>query len=231
MEHSPSIRRRPIPLPFSLWLWPLAPAAFLELLIGRNATARIALLSLLFIALPLFSLRFYGFSHYIAAWTAPALLFIIQGARQIFAWKRRLAANLRWLTCAAGVLLAAWPIAATAREIARGAPQWLSFAWVLDQEQVRADLADLAQRSGHKQLALIVYPPDHDPHAEWIYNSPDPGAQDVLWLRALGPARVPELAKIFPGYDEWLIYVKADGHFDHRAQIQLPPAPNSVSRP
>jgi len=242
---------------FPLWLWPLVAASAVDCLIRsrraqqacaptpsarrgagllrpipfahRNGTALIALLSLFFIAIPLFTLRFYGFSHYIAAWTAPALLLIIQGARQIFILKRHLDNSLRWLGCAGIFFLIAWPVASFTRELTRGAPQWLSYAWVLDQEQVREDLADLAQKTGRKQLALVVYPPNHDPHAEWIYNSPDPGAQDVLWLRALGPARVPELAKIFPGYDEWLIYVKADGHFDHRVQIQLPSAPNPVS--
>jgi len=212
---------------FPRWIWPLAAAGLLGVFLRCDHTARIALLSLLFIALPLLTLRFYGFAHYIAAWTAPALLLIIQGLRQIFIWKRKLDQSLRWLTCLGIALLVAWPIAATAREMTRGAPQWMSFGWVYDQEQVREDLADRAKATGRKQLALVVYPADHDPHAEWVFNSPNPGAQDVLWLRALGPARVPELAKIFPGYDEWLVFVKTDGRFDHREQITLPDAPNA----
>jgi hypothetical protein len=206
---------------FPPWIWPLAAMGLAAVFWARDRVARLALLSLLFILLPLLTLRFYGFSHYVAAWTAPALLLVVQGARRLGAAARA----WPWLGCAACALLAIWPVAATTRDLTRGFPEWLTFPWVYDREQTRQDLADRAQTTGHKQLALVIYAPDHDPNAEWVYNSPEPATQDVLWLRALGPDRVVELARWFPGYDEWLVYVKANGAIDHRVQIQPGAAP------
>jgi hypothetical protein len=206
---------------FPPWIWLLAALGGAGVFFARDRTARCALLTLLLIAVPLLTLRFYGFAHYVAAWTAPALLLVVQGARRWrAAWPGARRARLV-LGVAAGGLLACWPATATEMELTRGYPQWMSFPWVYDREQTRQELSERAQQTGHKQLALVIYPVNHDPHAEWVYNSPEPGAQDVLWLRALGPARVPELAHWFPGYDEWLVYVRADGKLDHRDQIKI----------
>ncbi|HTB62776.1 MAG TPA: hypothetical protein VK737_04230 [Opitutales bacterium] len=219
---------------FPNWVWPLAIFAVGAIFFARDRTARLALLSLLCIALPLCTLRYYDFSHYVAAWTAPALLLTIQGARRLRAWGHSIGPGLPCLGCVACALLVAWPTIATVRELTRGYPQWLQFKWVYDREQTRQELADLAQQTGHKQLALVIYAPGHDPHAEWVYNSPEPSAQDVLWLRALGQSRVPELLNEFPGYDDWLVYVTAEGKIDHREKIQFvvgaAPAPASSAK-
>lgn len=207
---------------FPPWIWPLAAVGLAGAFWRRDRRARAALLILLFLALPLLTLRFYGFAHYAAAWTAPALLLIVQGARR---WRAAWRGVFPCLGCVACVLLVSWPVAATAREMLRGYPQWLSYPWVYDREHTRQDLADHARATGRKQLALVVYPQDHDQNAEWVYNSPDPAAQGVLWLRSLGPARVAELAHFFPGYDEWFVYVKADGRIDRLNPVQPAVAP------
>ncbi|HVU37750.1 MAG TPA: hypothetical protein VHC95_05405 [Opitutales bacterium] len=207
---------------FPYWIWPLAALGVLGVF-ARGGPARLALLSLLFIAIPLLTVRFYAFPHYIAAWTAPALVLFIQGARRLAAWGHR-RNGLPAAGSIALLALALWPMAATGFALSQSYPAWSSFPWVYDREKLREDLADRAQATGHKQLALVVYAADHDPHAEWVFNSPDPAAQDVLWLRALGAARVPELARWFPGYDEWLVYVKANGQLDRSELIKLPPA-------
>ncbi len=209
---------------FPIWIWPLLALGLATAYAARDGPARLALLSLLFITFPLLTLRFYGFAHYAAAWTAPALLLIVRGAQQRkILWSGFGAASQYpfWI-CA--LILSVWPLLATANEITRGYPQWLSFPWVYDREEVREDLADLAQQTGHPQMAIVVYAPNHDPHAEWVFNSPDPLEQDVLWIRAQGPARVPELAKLFPHHDEWLVFVKANGTLDHRDKVKLPGA-------
>ena len=198
---------------------------------ARDGPARLAILSLLFIALPLLTLRFYGFPHYAAAWTAPALLLIVRGAQQrkiLWSGCGPVSRRPAWI-CA--LILSVWPLIATANEITRGYPQWLSFPWVYDREQVREDLADLAKQTGHPQMAIVAYPANHDPHAEWVFNSPNPLEQDVLWIRAQGPGRMAELARLFPKYDEWLVLVKANGTLDRRAQVKLPvdTAANSAS--
>jgi hypothetical protein len=207
---------------FPWWIWPLVAAGLAGVFWARDRMARIALLSLLFLAVPLLTLRFYGFAHYAAAWAAPALLLIVQGARRL----RAVGRSVRpWLGCVACALLVSWPVAATVMTLTRPYPEWLTFPWVYDREHTRQDLADRARATGRQQLALVIYPRDHDQNAEWVYNSPDPAAQDVLWLRALGPARVAELARWFPGYDEWLVYVKANGQIDHLDRVQPAAAP------
>jgi hypothetical protein len=217
---------------FPWWLWP--PAGLAGAFFARDRVARMALLSLLFIAVPLLTVRFYGFSHYVAAWTAPALLLVIQGARRLRAgWPGARRARLA-LGAAAGALLVCWPAVATGLELSRDYPQlmsWINFPWAASRENVRIELSDRAKETGRKQLALVIYPPDHNPHAEWVFNSPDPAAQDVLWLRALGADRVAELERWFPGYDEWFIFVKADGTLDHRDQIYLVNRPNPNPAP
>jgi hypothetical protein len=198
---------------FPIWIWPLLVLGLTAAFAARDGPARLALLSLTFIAFPLLSLRFYGFSHYIAAWTAPAWLLIIRGLQthKTF-WNKPSQLCPVW---ACALVLALWPLIATVTELTRGYPQWLSYPWVYDREKVREDLADHAKQSGHPQIAVIVYAPNHDPHAEWVFNSPDVMAQDVLWIRGLGPTRMPELARLFPNHDEWLVYVKTDGSLDH----------------
>jgi hypothetical protein len=210
---------------FPFWTLPLVLAGLAGLFFARDRTARLALVSLVFMAVPLLTLRFYGFSHYAAAWTAPALLLMTQGARQWWVLWHYRSRSTRWLGCLAIFLVVAWPISATAGEMLRGYAQWEVFPWVAAREEVRGKLADRAKATGRPQLVAVVYPPNHDPHAEWVFNSPDPAAQDVLWLRALGPARIPELSREFPGDDEWLAFVKADGTLDHLDAIKMPNAP------
>jgi hypothetical protein len=209
---------------FPIWVWPLVVLGLAAAFIERNGPARLAILGLLSIAFPLLTLRFYGFSHYIAAWTAPALLLIICGTQQRKVLWSSLGSAARHQVWITALILALWPVVDTTRELGRGFPSWLGFGWVYDRELVREALADRAKQTGHPQMAIVIYALNHSPHAEWVFNSPDPASQDVMWVRALGPARVPELARVFPKHDEWLVYVKANGDLDHRDLIKRPGA-------
>jgi len=209
---------------FPIWIWPLVGLGVLAALAARDGPARLALLSLLFISIPLLTLRFYGFSHYAAAWTAPAMLLLIRGAQPQKVFKLKPGAGSPALVWLMAIILALWPVTSTANVLTHGYPQWewTNYAWVFDRELVRQELAERAEQTGRPQMAIVVYGPDHNPHIEWVFNSPDVLTQDVLWIRALGPARVPELARLFPQHDEWLVYVKANGTLDHRDLIFTP---------
>ncbi len=82
-----------------------------------------------------------------------------------------------------------------------------------------------AAQTHRKQLVAVVYPEDRDIHAEWVFNSPDPLAQEVLWVHAPSPARMGELYKLFPEHDEWLAFADAQGKLAHLDRVKLPPEP------
>ena len=131
------------------------------------------------------------------------MLLLIRGAQPQKVFKLKPGAGSPALVWLMAIILALWPVTSTANVLAHGYPQWewTNYAWVFDRELVRQELAERAEQTGRPQMAIVVYAPDHNPHIEWVFNSPDVLTQDVLWIRALGPARVPELARLFPQHD------------------------------
>ncbi len=201
---------QPFMLPKSLW--PLAALGVLAGWRARDAWVRRSLLSVAFIALPLAIVRFYDKPHYLAAWTAPLLIIILQGARHLHAWVLRRKLKPRWLGMAAALaLLAAFPVLRVYYDFHLSAPYWATQPWASDRHNVEISLMEHAAATGRRQLATVVYPALHNFHHDWIFNSADPASQLVLWARSLGEARDPELFAAFPNYDHWAVFTDADG--------------------
>jgi hypothetical protein len=210
---------------FPLWTLPLAAAGLTGALLTRDRAGRCALGCLLLIILPLTTLRFFPFSHYAAAWAAPALLLIVQGARRLAAgWGRGAGRRLRVPAGAVLALLAVWPAMESVQELTRGFPQWMEFIWVYDRMMLQQKLEDRAQADGKQQLVVVTYPADHDPHAEWVFNSPDIATQTVVWVRSLGAERDAELFKWFPQREEWRVLLTGRGQLVRVEPIKNPAA-------
>jgi hypothetical protein len=63
--------------------------------------------------------------------------------------------------------------------------------------------ARLASESG-MHLVLVHYSPNHDPHAEMIFNSPDIDAQKIVWAFDFGPDADRPLLNYYRGRKVWL---------------------------
>ncbi|MGA2053282.1 MAG: hypothetical protein ABSH19_08225, partial [Opitutales bacterium] len=184
--------------------------------------------SLAFLIVPFVILRYYNFPHYAAAWTAPILVLLIQGARHACAGMRR------WrclsFTLAAALLLAQ-PAQAVLGVLNRGYPGWQGapYAWAIDRLALTDQLTKRFEKTGHRQLVAVLYPPGHNPHDEWVFNSPDPAAQPVLWARSYGPVRDQQLFAAFPDYDHWILKTDENGRFsrDKFRLIYTPPVSSS----
>lgn len=201
------------------WLVPVLMAGLAGAFAARDGPARLALLSLLFMAIPFLILRFYGFSHYLAAWTAPVLVLCVRGGRRWLAWRPQGLPWAGWVAVAGFVL---WPGVIAYEQMTQGFPDWAAYPWSLPRLNVERTVLEHAEQTHRKQLVAVVYPEDHDTHAEWVFNSPDPLEQDVLWVHAPSPERMGELYRLFPQYDEWLAFTTAGGRLDHLDQVKLP---------
>jgi hypothetical protein len=201
---------------FPLPTLPLVLFGLLAALSWRDRVARFALGSLAFVIIPFAILRYYGFPHYAAAWSAPVLVLMIQGARHATIGLLRRHRGLCWLpfTACAALLLAA-PAGAAIGVMHRGSPGWMGppYYWARDRQGVTDILTERFQKTGHRQLVAILYPPGHNPHNEWVFNSPDPATQPVLWARSIGVQADQQLFAAFPTYDHWLLKTDAEGRF------------------
>jgi hypothetical protein len=209
---------------------PLFLFGLLGALCWRDRSARFALGSVAFLIIPFCILRYYGFPHYAAAWTAPVLVLLIQGARHACAGFLRRSCRWRWLpfTAAAFLLLYA-PVDAALGVLNRGQPGWMGepYFWALDRLALTDQLTLRFEKTGHRQLVAVIYPPGHNPHDEWVFNSPDPAAQPVLWARSLGPQADQKLFAVFPNYDHWILKTDPNGRFlkDKFRLLYSPPGP------
>jgi hypothetical protein len=87
----------------------------------------------------------------------------------------------------------------------------------------RADLIARLADDGGRHLVVVRYSPDHNAHAEWVYNDADLDHTPVLWAREMGPAETRELLRAFPDRRAWLL--EADAH-----TLEVVPYPEDSSK-
>jgi hypothetical protein len=159
----------------------------------------------------LLTLRFFGFPHYAAAWTAPLAALIILGFRHLalLPWRGQSCAALMIALTALG-----WALGTLAIQTARGNPPQL---WAVTRWEVTTRLEAQAARDHQGQVVFVLMAQGQPAFAEWVYNSADINAQTVIFSRSLGPENDIQVAQYFPERKLWLAWLKPDGELDRLA--------------
>jgi hypothetical protein len=192
----------------------------------RRRAGRWALASLVSFALMLLTLRFFGFQHYAAAWTAPLAVLLVLGFRALCAcrWRRwRLPPGLLAL------VLLGWVLHSLVLQTSRG-----SFPppWTLDRLDLVNKFEALFSQDGERHVVVVMPAEGQPAFAEWVYNGPDIDAQAVVFARSLGPVQDARLAAYYPDRHLWQAWLKPDGELDRLTPYHpAAPAPVGLTPP
>ncbi len=185
----------------------------------RRTTGRMALASVATLFMMLGTLRFFGFTHYAAAWAAPVAVLIMLGCRGLYAlhWPGR--KMTPWLLAVALLGWAGWTMAS---QTLRGSPPK---PWALDRYETIGELEQKSVEDHRGHVVFVMMAEGQPAFAEWVYNGPDIDAQTVIFARSLGPARDAEVAWYYPTRHLWQAWLKPTGELDHLAPYQPPALP------
>jgi hypothetical protein len=139
--------------------------------------------------------------HYAAPATGLWFLLVIQSLRHLRFW--------RWRQRALGMsLVRAIPLIAVAmcvvRVSAAAAHVGIETPWPRGNWQRAASVDVLRQLPG-KNLVIVHYAPNHDPHVEWVYNEADIDSAKIVWARDMGCAANEELLRYFRDRQVWQV--------------------------
>ena len=130
--------------------------------------------------------------HYVAPLVVTVFALIVEGLRYLRAWKVRsyplgIALSRAFVICAI-VLTPFQP-------------------WGYQEVEVtsRARVAKELAADPGKQLVIVRYSPQHDPHAEWVYNRAKIDDAKIVWAREIPGVSLSPLLNYFHGYHVWIV--------------------------
>ena len=175
----------------------LAAALIVLLLpLERNRWWLLLILTLLLVTVAL-GLSAVRLPHYAAPAAGLMLLVAMRALRGVGRWRvggarvGRSLVQATWVV-ALGVLIVGW-----GHRIAAGRGE----AWQDDRARMVAALG----RTGEKHLVLVRYAPEHNNHAEWIYNAADIDAEPIVWAADMDAAENARLLAYFKSRRVWLL--------------------------
>lgn len=139
------------------------------------------------------------YSHYAAPATAAWLILGVQGLRHLRQWKPEQRPAGRVLARAIPVLVLASAIASQAVILLRNEPP----ENLQPSNARRAQVAAMVRENPGRHLILVHYTGSQSPHEEWVYNSADIDAQDVIWAHDLGPVENAPLLEYYKDRQVW----------------------------
>jgi hypothetical protein len=78
-------------------------------------------------------------------------------------------------------------------------------AFRLEFSRQRGEVVARLQREPGQHLVIVRYAQDHNVHAEWVYNSADIDASNIVWAREMGPELDRPMIQYFAGRKVWLL--------------------------
>ncbi len=174
----------------------------------RRKSGQLALACLAAFFVMLGTLRFFGFPHYAAAWSAPLAVLIVLGFRGLCAIR---IGRFRLPRCLVGGIVLGWALVTLARQSARGD---VPYPWVLDRLDTISKLESQSDTDHRGHVVFVMMAEGQPAFAEWVYNGPNIDAQTVIFARSLGPARDVAVAQYYPTRHLWQAWLKPSGELD-----------------
>jgi hypothetical protein len=146
----------------------------------------------------------YSMPHYAAPLTCVIYALLVQAIRHLrtIRWKGR-PVGIAWSRVA--VALLAFVTAFNLYHVVRHPDD--PYSWSSDKGRggdARVRIEQLLAGQTGKQLILVRYAPNHNPHGEWVYNLADIDAQRIVWARELGTEQDEKLLSYFKDRKAWL---------------------------
>jgi hypothetical protein len=167
--------------------------------IVRDRKMCFPLITLTFFVLGL-AIESWTLPHYFAPATAMLYLVLVQAMRHLRLWNWRgrsigqRLVRLIPIVCVAMLALRVLAIVAHA-PMEAGWPRG---------NGARARVVRQLQQAGGRHLIIVRYSPDHNMHAECVYNSADIDSSQLVWARDMGPGENQELLEYFSNRTVWL---------------------------
>jgi hypothetical protein len=146
----------------------------------------------------LIEIRYY--EHYAGPATAALFIVAVQAFRHLRQWKPGGQPTGRFLSRALPVLIVGAAVAAQGLVILRQQPPENSQPANARRDEVAQRLRDQAG----KHVILVHYTGIQSPHEEWVYNTADIDAQNVIWAHDLGRAENAPLLEYYKDRKIWL---------------------------
>jgi hypothetical protein len=143
----------------------------------------------------LIEVRYY--QHYAGPATAALFIVTVQALRHLRQWKLSGQPAGRFLVRVLPLLLVAAAFEPQAMMILRQEPQ------PLPANGRRDRIAQSLVEQGGKHVILVHYTGSQSPHEEWVYNSSDIDAQDVIWANDLGIVENQKLVDYYKDRKIW----------------------------
>ena len=146
------------------------------------------------------------YQHYAGPVTAALFILAVQALRHLRQWKPGSRPVGRFLSRALPILAVASVAVAQGLVILREDPPENSQPPVARRDA----LAALLNERGGRHVILVRYTVSRSPHEEWVYNSADIDAQDVIWAHDLGGAENAPLLDYYKDRKIWLLQPDMD---------------------
>jgi hypothetical protein len=146
------------------------------------------------------------YQHYAGPVTAALFIVAVQALRHLRQWKPGSRPVGRFLSRALPILAVASVAVAQGLVILREDLPENSQPPVAR----RDGLAGLLNERGGRHVILVRYTVSHSPHEEWVYNTADIDAQDVIWAHDLGSVENAPLLDYYKDRKIWLLQPDMD---------------------
>lgn len=138
--------------------------------------------------------------HYVAPAAPLLMLLVVLGMRHFAASVRR---GRRWAAVVVPAVLLLH--LATLGIFYANYYNWHREGWEFSRARLLAGL----RQTPYKHLVIVRYAPDHNGHAEWVYNRADIDAAQVVWAREMGMPEDQALLDYFHDRRVWLLEADA----------------------